>query len=188
MEGEAKGQVGGVDTSRAVRERLAGESRAWRCVGCRRSCEEIMREKEEEVAKDGEGDRRRKEDVPAELRLGYRDELGAKEKTQVQNTPDAAGVTASTEKPSASREPSAQTRSVPESSHNVNPGAGSIAHTVPITAPTTGMPVLPARTASQQAPQRPRQQEEGSSWLDLAIVGLMAALIYMIIRKLASWL
>jgi len=38
------GQVGGLEASADVRKRLARESRNWRCAGCAKSNEEIMRE------------------------------------------------------------------------------------------------------------------------------------------------
>ncbi|MCJ1478889.1 hypothetical protein MMC13_007573 [Lambiella insularis] len=78
MAGEAKGQVGGLDMSEAGRLRLAKESRAWKCAGgCGgRTNEEVLRESEEEWKTIGENGQARKEEiVPEELRLEYRDDL-----------------------------------------------------------------------------------------------------------------
>lgn len=189
MEGDAKGQVGGVDASPALRERLASESRSWRCHGCRRTCEEIMVEKEQEIEREGNsGTAKQDEAVPAELRLGYRDQLvGKSGEKQSQSSPSTVTADTTSVKRAPSREPSAQTRSLPDASPISSPGT-SVSQTVPITAPTTGMPVQHTRARSQQTLYRPRQQEENSGWLDMVIAGLMLALAYMIIRRLAAWM
>lgn len=89
METDPKGQLGGLDTSEAVRKRLAGESRAWRCSGCGgRTNEEIIKEcedaakaaeQEEEAAGGGSSSSAIKKsnevEIPAELKLGFRDEM-----------------------------------------------------------------------------------------------------------------
>lgn len=83
METNAKGQIGGMDTAPAVRERMARESGGWKCGVCGdRTNAEIMREQEEEVRRKeeenkakGEGSARQEVEVPAELSLGFRDEM-----------------------------------------------------------------------------------------------------------------
>ncbi|OIW29695.1 UBC-like protein [Coniochaeta ligniaria NRRL 30616] len=85
METDAKGQLGGLDTSDAVRKRLASESGGWKCGVCNggktnreimAEQEEVVRlldEEEEKVA--GEKKRREEVEVPAELKMGFRDEM-----------------------------------------------------------------------------------------------------------------
>lgn len=87
METSAKGQLGGLDTTDAVRKRLAGESGAWKCGVCNggKSNREIMEEQEEVVRLADEeeekvkGEKRRREEVevPKELKMGFRDEMEA---------------------------------------------------------------------------------------------------------------
>ncbi|KAI9765724.1 MAG: hypothetical protein M1840_007157 [Geoglossum simile] len=69
MEGEARGQVGGMEAGEGLRRKLAGESRSWVCQGCggRRNDEWVV---EGEAVGEGEAEK-----VPEELRLGYRDEM-----------------------------------------------------------------------------------------------------------------
>jgi ubiquitin-conjugating enzyme E2 J1 len=79
MDTDAKGQLGGIECSRDARERMAKESGAWRCAACGKSNTGVMQEREEIVKEIEEKEGKRKdEEVPEELRLAYRDELGQK--------------------------------------------------------------------------------------------------------------
>ena len=99
METEAGGQLGGLDTSDAVRRRLAAESQAWRCAVCARSnldivreCEERCRELDAQNGGEGSSSAAAKEvEVPAELKMGFRDEMG-KVKANGDNTTAGAGA------------------------------------------------------------------------------------------------
>lgn len=85
METDAKGQLGGLDTSDAVRKRLAADSGGWKCGVCNggKTNREIMAEQEEVVRQldeeeertAGEKKRREEIEVPAELKMGFRDEM-----------------------------------------------------------------------------------------------------------------
>ncbi|KAH8908937.1 UBC-like protein [Coniochaeta sp. PMI_546] len=85
METDAKGQLGGLDTSEAVRKRLASESGEWKCGVCNggKTNREIMAEQEEvvrhldeeEERTAGEKKRREEVEVPPELKMGFRDEM-----------------------------------------------------------------------------------------------------------------
>lgn len=85
METDAKGQLGGLDTSDAVRKRLAADSGGWKCGVCNggKTNREIMAEQEEVVRRldeeeertAGEKKRREEVEVPAELKMGFRDEM-----------------------------------------------------------------------------------------------------------------
>lgn len=84
METDAKGQVGGMDTSEAVRRRLAQESGGWKCAVCGggKTNREIMEEQEEAVKRaeeervaKGETKDEKEVEVPQELKMGFRDEM-----------------------------------------------------------------------------------------------------------------
>ena len=76
METDPKGQLGGLDTSDAVRRRLAAESRAWRCPVCARSNAAIIDDAAREAAA-APGSSSAEVTVPAELKMGWRDEMKA---------------------------------------------------------------------------------------------------------------
>lgn len=85
METDPGGQLGGLETTDAVRRRLAKESHAFRCPACARTNAEIMAECEEAAREhEGEGAAGSKEvEVPSELKMGFRDEMEkAKAKAQ----------------------------------------------------------------------------------------------------------
>ncbi|KAI1753627.1 UBC-like protein [Xylaria castorea] len=75
METGASGQIGGLDTSDAVRARLAASSRSWRCGVCARTNEEIIAECEERCREAGESSEAKEVEVPTELRMAFRDEM-----------------------------------------------------------------------------------------------------------------
>lgn len=77
MEGEAAGQVGGMECSKEVREKIAGESAAWKCEGCGgQSCEDILKESAARAKElEDAGQVAREEVLPEGLKLGYKDEM-----------------------------------------------------------------------------------------------------------------
>ncbi|CAK7269676.1 hypothetical protein SEPCBS119000_003692 [Sporothrix epigloea] len=83
METDPKGQVGGVDTSDAVRRRLAGESTTFVCHGCggRTNAAILSESAEQEVAlQQGQSEQEKAAAVaacvvPPELTMAYRDDL-----------------------------------------------------------------------------------------------------------------
>ncbi|KAF2087271.1 UBC-like protein [Saccharata proteae CBS 121410] len=78
MDTDAKGQLGGIDAPKENRRTLAGQSGRWTCAVCGKSNAKIMAEREE-LAREMEGEGKAEEAVPEELRLAYREDLGAKE-------------------------------------------------------------------------------------------------------------
>ncbi|KAL8679801.1 MAG: hypothetical protein Q9224_007005, partial [Gallowayella concinna] len=81
MEGGAQGQVGGMEMGESERKRLATESRGWRCQGCGASTNEDTLVEEGKRCQEKEQDGGSlnavpKEQVPDELRFGFRDEMG----------------------------------------------------------------------------------------------------------------
>ena len=98
MDSEVGGQVGGLECSEEGRKELAGGSRGWRCRECEGGLtnEEVLeRERERWVemggdARNDEGAGEEGEQVPEELRLAYREDLGGKE-TQAEGSSSASG-------------------------------------------------------------------------------------------------
>ncbi|KAF2123104.1 ubiquitin-conjugating enzyme/RWD-like protein [Lophiotrema nucula] len=168
MDTDAKGQLGGIECGPAVRKRMAGESPAFKCPVCGRSNAEIMQEREEaaELIEVKEG-ARKEEAVPEELRLAYRDELGK----------------GSQEGERADKEPKGKERAQDSASVPAPPPA----------TPATGLPDPPRaapRPTRTVAPPRPQQVVQHSpdpslAWIDTAIYGIVAALLFLVLRKFA---
>lgn len=193
METDPKGQLGGLDTSEAVRKRLAGESHAWRCAGCGgRTNEEIIKECEEaaKVAEtDEEGGSKSKDvEIPTELKLGFRDEM---EKAAAAAT---AGVAGADDAESAElAEGFVQT--VPRQDLEPQPpatGAARPGQTVP--QPTRTIPLPHAAhnltVPAQQAPLQQRRTFNNNGgvprWIDRVIATLVVCLVAMILKVLLA--
>ncbi|KAK2936350.1 hypothetical protein FoTM2_004294 [Fusarium oxysporum f. sp. vasinfectum] len=82
METDARGQLGGLETTDAVRQRLANESPAFKCATCGKTNGEIIKECEER-AKEASSSAQEVE-IPKELNMGWRDEMGAKKEGESQ--------------------------------------------------------------------------------------------------------
>ncbi|KAL4988151.1 ubiquitin-conjugating enzyme/RWD-like protein [Aspergillus falconensis] len=204
MEGDAKGQVGGLEgVSDEVRRQWAGTSRGWRCEVCGKSNEEVLREwrgycvesgvdveKEEEV-----------EGVPEGLRIGV-----GKEKNDGDDSTVADGVGATkdgneTEKlkpDSTSLDESAMGAGEKSMSNSIRtsapdrPGSASsvIASSTTTDAPAHALTQAPTLQAVTQRP-RPTVQSapaasQDSPWLDRAIFGVLVALILMVLRRFVN--
>lgn len=175
MEGDAKGQVGGMEMQQNERERLAGESRAWKCQGCGgRSNEDILKE---EGSGAGEG-KSTEHAVPEELRFGFRDHMGEsedgktadveREQSQPEGTP-APGLTASTINLGAPEAPA----DLQETPLPPPPYTGSVP-TQPTIGPIRAPHSIPTATTPNGVPP----------WVDKAITGLVAALAVMVFKKI----
>ena len=166
MEGDAKGQVGGMEMPKAERERLAKESLSWSCVGCGgRSNEEILEE-------EGRGgDSKQEHTVPQELKFDFRDQMIRKE----MKTEDKGKRKESA--PSSSSETENAASSVLQSVHPTQAVPISI-RSPPVMDPTALIPQPTPTTA-------PLTTRDGvPAWIDKAITGVMAALAVMIIKKI----
>jgi ubiquitin-conjugating enzyme E2 J1 len=160
MDTDAKGQLGGMDTSEEVRRRFAAQSmKGSRCVTCGRSNGEILREMDEVVMEAGGGD----EVVPEQLKLTYREELGKGEGEK--------GVRKGDSEPVIATSPSvAQTDPVPTP-------------TITQTRPAQVSPVVAQQQQQQQ--RRPAQDDIGvPGWIDKAIYGVAIALLVLVWKKL----
>lgn len=209
METDPKGQLGGLDTSEAVRKQLATQSRAWKCAGCGgrpneeiiRECEEAAKAADAEAEGEGEGEsssssRKAQEvEVPAELKLGFRDEMeknaaaaaaaatAASNNNNNYNNDTGPAATAMDAESAELAEGFVQT--VPR--EDLSAGAARPGQTAP--QPTRTVP-LPA--PAQQAPlaQMQRRQTGGAGgvprWIDRVIAALVVCLVGMILKVLLA--
>ncbi|KAL8944740.1 MAG: hypothetical protein Q9216_000309 [Gyalolechia sp. 2 TL-2023] len=186
MEGGAKGQVGGMEMGDEERKRLAAESLSWRCQGCGGSTNgELLKAEEERCkeAEDSQGPAKTivKDQVPNELRFGFRDEMGTDEKsdkgkekqTLTSNQGSNKDVTTPIERGEGVRSTASE-------------DIGSSA------APTSSISPPPAPTMSMQQPSPTRTTSTPSDstngvpgWVDKAIVAVVAGLAVMVAKKIA---
>lgn len=98
MDTDAKGQLGGMDAGEELRRRYAKQSAVHRCAACAKTNAEIMAEQDQAVqaAGDEQGDKR--ELLPPELRLAYREDLKApqnpKDDTAAHTVPSSSTTSA----------------------------------------------------------------------------------------------
>ena len=171
MEGDAKGQVGGMEMPEKERRRLAGESKTWRCQGCGgRSNQDILKE---EGGEGGEG-QGSEHVVPEELKFGFRDQMAAAEKKVVASGKGMEAISASATDP-VSASASAASPSPPTASSSTE--AIHLTRTVPTASPSHLAPPLPIAPRQMQSDGVP-------AWVDKAITGLVAALAVMVIKKI----
>lgn len=140
-----------------------------------------MTEREREVGEERTG----KEEVPQELRLGYKDEMGKDlENKSEQDGVDHKGVVSRTEREEMSspkmdvREGTVVEARISQGSENSR--VVSDVRTAPVSTPTTTV-------LRQAAPRRPPQRDS-SNKLDMAIAALAATLALLIMRKVAYYL
>jgi len=160
MDTDAKGQVGGIECNEAARKRMAGESAGFRCPSCWKINAEIMREREEAAKSMEAGGKKMKEEVvPEELRLAYREDLG---------------------KDAAEGEVAAKAEAK---------GKEKVEGDIPVSVPSTQVasPAVQSSTSSTISPPPARtvqRSAEGSpAWIDHAIYGILAVLVFMVLRK-----
>lgn len=170
MDTDAKGQLGGIECSRDARERMAKDSGAWKCAGCAKSNAEIMQEREELVKEIEEKEGKRKdEQVPEELRLAYRDELGKEGEEDKKVDKGKQRAVESSAKAASSASPSKP------------------APAAPVTAPSRPAPtvpiVRPTRITTAPPPQQVAQRSPDLAWIDTCIYGVVVALLFMVLKR-----
>lgn len=194
METDAKGQLGGLDTPRAVREKIAAESCHWMCSSCRKNNEEILRECEEavkELEKDGSLPAGRKEEeVPKELKIGLKDDMDR----EVAAAARASGPSETEAELAASFVGTAEDSAItpPIVSSSIYAPARP-AQTVPLpTGSSTAAQVHQPVAANGNLAQAPQRQGPGMSndgvpiWIDRAIAGVIICLIAMLLKMLLA--
>jgi ubiquitin-conjugating enzyme E2 J1 len=181
METDARGQLGGLETTDAVRQRLANESSTFKCSSCGKTNSEIIQECEER-AKDASSSAQEVE-VPKELNMGWRDEMGAKKEgeNKTEQTNDDA-ETAQLAEGFVQTAPDAgpadnNTLAAQPQSDNWNP---TPTRTTPLPAPAAQAPV---QAPVVQARQARRASDDGVPlWLDRAIVVLVVLLVALVLK------
>ncbi|KAI1084171.1 UBC-like protein [Whalleya microplaca] len=190
METDARGQLGGLDTTDAVRRALAADSKAWRCGVCGRSNGEIIAETEErcrELEAEGEASAgaRKEVEVPAELKMGFRDEM-----EKARNGAGGGGSGSATEDEESAQLAEGFVQTVPErevvpppvvSARPARPAQG-----VP---PPTGRVPLPDPVGQAMA-QRPIRVDQNAGvppWVDYAIMSLVVVLVAMLLKMLSGY-
>jgi ubiquitin-conjugating enzyme E2 J1 len=170
MDTDAKGQLGGIECSRDARERMAKDSGAWRCAGCGKSNTEVMQEREDIVKEIEEKEGKRNEEVPEELRLAYRDELGQKEGDEEKKLDKGKGRAAeSPAEVSSAASPSAPVAAAPVAN---------------VTRPASVAPMVRAtRTIPAPQTQQVAQRSPDLAWIDTCIYGVVAALLFMVVKR-----
>lgn len=182
METDARGQVGGLDTTDAVRRRLAGESHAYRCGACGRSNAEIIKECEEAAGE--QGGPAKEVEVPSELKMQFRDEM------QAAAAKEGEGP-AEDEESARLAEGFVQTAPVPDTRDTAalpaRPGQGvpQPTRTVPLPpqAHAQGFDALNRAGLQQQA----RMSNEGvPAWIDRLIVVLGVLLVALLVKVMLA--
>jgi ubiquitin-conjugating enzyme E2 J1 len=191
METDARGQLGGLETTEQVRMRLAGESGAFKCSTCGRSNAEIIKESEERCS-ELDAASAHEVQVPSELKMGWRDEMDASRsnaapvstETPRQPPADDAETAELAEGFVQTASPPADAPSVvlPPASHPARP-----AQSVP--GPTAvGVPAALPGNVPQPVPalgQVRRESDDGVPlWIDRAIVGLVILLFALLLKIL----
>ncbi|KAM5446435.1 putative E2 ubiquitin-conjugating enzyme [Microsporum audouinii] len=197
MDGEPKGQVGGLDASNEARKDWARRSRDWVCPTCSEGktnadilaeWQEICREKGVNVDNEGrpEGKQDVADAVPYGLKFGYRDEL-----EKGTSKPDSEPVQKSAPTPTPHLDNGNRETSQPTSSHSDNDTPATAARSSHQTEIHSDATLNSADIRSQASPPhhgqaqmlaRNPQQAEGP-WLDRAIIGVICALAFVILRK-----
>jgi len=174
MDTDAKGQLGGIECSKDAREKMARDSGKWTCAGCGKSNADIIKEREEAVKGMGETEGKRKEEeVPEELRLAYRDELGQKDGTEIETVDKGKGKAVESEVQHDAIKP----HTTPITSAPAIPVAVSPSSVAQIPRPTRTVPAPPLQQVVQQSPDR------SLAWIDTCIWGVVAMLLFMVIKK-----
>lgn len=175
METDARGQLGGLETSASARRTFAKESGAWTCPTCTKSNADIIKECEERYEAD-ENKNAAEVAVPQELKMAFKDELsGSKEKP----TP-TTGSSANDDSELA--EGFVQTAPVVPAPAPIPVTRTNGLRNRPIAAPVHAQ--TPPQPQGQLQQQRRAQPEGPPLWLDRAIVILAIILVALLAKVL----
>ena len=197
METDAKGQLGGLDTSEAERRRYADASGNWRCGVCGQSNREILAERAEaaKAKENAEGSKRVEEEVPKELTLKYkdrRDEKGGRttaDESEEAELAEGFVQTAPLLPDPPAYPPARPVQGVPQPTGSVSTGndrGDTRAETI------RNLQQRNITNAPQAQPIRERAAEVRRStdgvpiWIDRAIAGVVVCLIFMVLKMLLT--
>ncbi|KAL7918189.1 ubiquitin-conjugating enzyme/RWD-like protein [Trichoderma austrokoningii] len=177
METDVKGQLGGMVTTEAVRRRLAQESGSFKCATCAKSNADIIAECEDRCK---EATSPCQEiSIPAELNMGWRDELEAAKNSQslsTRQTENSSGLAQGGELPIAEPSEAELAEGFVQTTPNVTDDVP--AHPP---APMLGIrnrqppsTTIPAGTGVEAVPL----------WIDRVIVALVILLVAIVLKVL----
>ncbi|KAG6011167.1 hypothetical protein E4U54_008256 [Claviceps lovelessii] len=199
METDARGQLGGLDTTDEVRRRLARESPSFKCPTCARSNMDIIRESEKQAA-ECLASNCPEIQIPRELSMKWKDEMTAQ--AQVDESNDAPvgqseasqdGVVESAElaegfvptRPAEPQTSGASQMLLPTTDAPLASSNSSIARLAASEENTgRGMAFQQPLRVTQPATQQPRGPGDVPLWIDRAIVALVIALAALLIKVL----
>lgn len=204
MDGDAKGQLGGLDAPEDVRRMWAEKSRTWSCECMEgKTNEQILNEWREICSQKGISvDDQDRETVPEELKMSYKNVPEENQSQSPANAPDtkressgrsvegngtaAQTITSAQQEPSTSTQIDTPIRSPQTSpSSQTNISSATLRPTPTPTVTTT----ISATTSNNNAVGRSVNTQSNSSqdgpWLDRAIFGVLVVLIFMIMRRIA---
>ncbi|KAG5929642.1 hypothetical protein E4U42_005171 [Claviceps africana] len=199
METDARGQLGGLDTTDEVRRRLARESRFYKCPTCARSNIDIICESEKQAAASLSSECPDVQ-IPSELSMGWKDEMAARAKADESGSSPAGqgqasqdGIVESAQLaegfvPSGPAEPQppGAPRLLPPTTDA--PSASSDGSIAPVAGAeeTTGRETTFQQQLRIRQPTTQQVRGEGAVplWIDRAIVALVIALAALLVRVL----
>ncbi|KAJ4251786.1 hypothetical protein NW757_006618 [Fusarium falciforme] len=187
METDARGQLGGLETTDAVRQRLAAESSSFKCAACGKTNGEIIKECEERASEASSS--AQEVEVPKELNMGWRDEMEAKKKTE--NTADEANDDAEAAELAEGFVQTAPIAAVDNSTPEINnptPTRTTAPNPAPVPAgpaPNAAAPIPRGAAPGTQRQQIRRASDDGVPvWLDRTIVVLVVLLVALVLKIL----
>lgn len=183
METDARGQLGGLETTDVVRQRLANESSTFKCSSCGKTNGEIIQECEERAK--GASSSAQEVEVPKELNMGWRDEMGTKKEgeSKTEETNDDAETAQLAEgfvqtAPDAGPDPADHDPPAPQPQFdNRNP---TPTRTIPL--PVQAPVAAPMVVQAQPHPARRASDDGVPLWLDRAIVVLVVLLVALVLK------
>ena len=197
METDARGQLGGLDTSETERKRYAEASGNWRCGVCGRSNREILAETAEAAKANeivnGEGSRRVDEEIPKELTMKYKDSFEGKgQGDDAEEAELAEGFVQTTpiETPPPAYPPARPAQGVPQPTGSAStgidsqsPGAEAMQNLQQRNTVNTAQPVQHMRARAAEV----RRSTDGVPiWIDRAIAGVVVCLIIMVLKVILT--
>ncbi len=196
METDPKGQLGGLECNDSIRRTMAQQSRSWKCAACSKTNLEILIECEKEAAKLRPDVKKPDETVPSELKMGWRDEMQPATDAGPSNS---AASNAEDNESAELAEGFVRTAPVdePDAHLVLEAGESSVLAYVPaqpvqgVPQPTATIPFTPTQPQPQPQPQTQQQLQRGRQsndgvpeWVDKAIIGIVACLMFMILKML----
>lgn len=205
MDGDPKGQLGGLDASEDVRRMWAEKSRTWSCECMNgKTNEQILNEWRAICSQKGISvDDQDRETIPEELRMSYKKNPESQSQSPPANATDiheeSTGPASEGDGNPATNISSAQQGSSPSTLIDTSIRSPQIplssetntSTTTPRPTPTTTVTTATSSlTSHNNRTDRSVNTQTTSSqdgpWLDRAIVGVLIALIFMVMRRIAA--